>query len=41
MHEAILAWEDVRKGKEMDIKRVKSFYNYIKTGTGVDKNLKE
>ena len=40
VHEAILAWEDVRKGKELDIKRVKSFYNYIKTGTGVDKKFK-
>ena len=40
VHEAILAWEDVRRGKELDIKRVKSFYNYIKTGTGVDKKFK-
>jgi DNA helicase-2/ATP-dependent DNA helicase PcrA len=40
VHEAILAWEDVRRGKELDIKRVKAFYNYIKTGEGVDKKFK-
>ena len=40
VHEAILAWEDVRKGKELDIKRVKYFYNYVKTGDGVDKKFK-
>jgi len=40
VQEAILAWEDVRRGKELDIKRVKYFYNYIKTGTGVDKQFK-
>ena len=40
VHEAILAWEDIRRGKALDVKRVKSFYNYIKTGTGVDKEYK-
>jgi len=40
VHDAILAWEDVRRGKELDIRRVKAFYNYIKTGTGVDKQFK-
>jgi superfamily I DNA/RNA helicase len=40
VHEAILAWEDVRKGKELDIKRVKAFYNYLKIKTGVDKKFK-
>ena len=40
VHEAILAWEDVRRGKELDIRRVKSFYNYVKTGEGVDKKFK-
>ena len=40
VHEAILAWEDVRKGRELDIKRVKAFYNYVKTGEGVDKKFK-
>ena len=40
VQEAILAWEDVRRGKELDIKRVKYFYNYIKTGKGVDKEFK-
>ena len=40
VHDAILAWEDIRRGKELDVKRVKSFYNYIKTGTGVAKEHK-
>ncbi len=40
VHEAILAWEDIRRGKALDVKRVKAFYNYIKTGTGVDKEFK-
>ena len=40
VQEAILAWEDVRRGKELDIKRVKSFYNYIKTGKGVATEFK-
>ena len=40
VHEAILAWEDVRKGKKLDIKRVKAFYNYVKIKTGVDKKFK-
>ena len=40
VQEAILAWEDVRRGKELDIKRVKAFYNYIKTGTGVATEFK-
>ena len=26
IHQAILAWEDVRKGKAIDIKSVKRFY---------------
>ena len=40
VQEAILAWEDIRRGKELDIKRVKAFYNYIKTGTGVATEFK-
>ena len=40
VQDAVLAWEDIRKGKMLDIKRVKSFYNYIKTGTGVAKEHK-
>ena len=40
VQDAVLAWEDVRKGKSLNIKRVKSFYNYIKTGTGVAKEHK-
>jgi len=40
VHDAILAWEDIRRGKELDIRRVKSFYNYVKTGEGVDKKFK-
>ena len=40
VQDAVLAWEDIRKGKMIDIKRVKSFYNYIKTGTGVAKEHK-
>jgi len=40
VHQAILAWEDIRKGKELDIKRVKSFYSYVKINTGVDKKFK-
>jgi len=41
IHQAILAWEDVRKGKAVDIKAVRSFYNYIVTGRGVAKEFKE
>jgi len=40
IHEAILAWEDLRRGKELDVKKVKSCYNYIKTGEGVEKEHK-
>jgi len=40
VQEAILAWEDVRRGKKLDIKRVKYFYNYIKTGKGVATEFK-
>ena len=31
-----MGWEDLRKGKEITIKGVKSCYAYIKTGEGVD-----
>ena len=40
VHQAILAWEDVRKGEKLDLKRVKSFYSYVKINTGVDKKFK-
>ena len=40
IHEAILAWEDVRRGKSIDIKRVKRIYTYLKTGEGVSKEHK-
>ena len=36
IHEAIVGWEDLRKGKEITIKGVKSCYAYMKTGEGVD-----
>ena len=39
VHEAILAWEDVRKGRELDIKRVKAFYNYVKTGRSEERRV--
>ena len=29
VHDAILAWEDVRRGKELDIKRVKALVKII------------
>ena len=40
VQEAVLAWEDIRKGKAIDLKRVKAFYNYLKTGEGVAKEHK-
>ena len=40
VHEAILAWEDLRKNKAIDIKRVKRIYNYLKTGKSVSKEHK-
>ena len=40
VQEAILAWEDIRKGKAIDLKRVKAFYNYLKTGEAVEKEHK-
>ena len=40
IHQAILAWEDVRKGKAIDIKKVKRFYTYLKTGKSVEKKYK-
>ena len=40
VHEAILAWEDVRRGKSIDIKRVRRIYTYLKTGEGVSKEHK-
>jgi len=36
IHEAILAWEDLRKGKEIGVKEIKSCYAYIKTGEGIE-----
>ena len=40
VHEAILAWEDVRRGKAIDVKKVKRFYTYLKTGEEVSKEHK-
>jgi len=40
VHEAIIAWEDLRKNKAIDIKRVKRIYNYLKTGKSVSKEHK-
>tara|TARA_R110002049_G_scaffold11337_1_gene53611 strand:- start:72 stop:1595 length:1524 start_codon:yes stop_codon:yes gene_type:complete len=40
VHRAILAWESLRKGREINIKEVKACYTYIMTGKGVDKNHK-
>ena len=37
---AIIAWEDLRLGKPMDLKSVRSCYVYIKTGKGIDKKFK-
>ena len=40
IHEAILAWEDLRKGKSIDIKLVRKVYTYLKTEKGVTKEHK-
>ena len=40
IHEAILAWEDLRKGKSIDIKLVRKVYTYLKTEKGVAKEHK-
>ena len=40
IHESILAWEDLRKGKSIDIKLVKKVYTYLKTGKSVTKEHK-
>jgi len=40
IHEAILAWEDLRKDKSIDIKLVRKVYTYLKTGKGVSKEHK-
>ena len=37
---AILTWEDLRRGKGVDLKSVRSCYVYIQTGEGVTKEFK-
>ena len=37
---AIMAWEGLRKGKELSLKEVKSFYYYLKIGENVERNHK-
>jgi hypothetical protein len=37
---ALITWEDLRRGKAVDLKSVRSCYVYIKTGEGVAKEFK-
>ena len=38
--EHIITWEDLRRGKAVDLKSVRSCYVYIQTGEGVAKEHK-